>query len=106
MNEIDTLANQKFLEWESRLHHIDEVMAKAHAANANGPSRPDVHTQLANIKQSRDALAQGLASASSLSATDHAHESKHADGLKASFEAIGLELERVFASIVGSDSHT
>lgn len=105
MSGVDTLVNQHFLEWESRLKHIDEVMAQAQEAHAKGPQKPDVHARLSRIRQSRDALALGIASARGMPASELPHTAKHLDGLRASFAAVGLELERVFASIVGSDTH-
>ena len=103
MDEVGTLANQHFLEWESRLRHIDEKMAKAHAAHAHNPHPSDVQVQLSNIKKSRDELAAGVARARSLPASERPHAASDAHGLTASFTAVGVELERVLATIVSSD---
>lgn len=103
MDEVGTLANQHFLEWESRLKHIDEKMAKAQETHAQGPQKPDVELQLSNIKKSRDELAAGVARARSLPASELPHAASDVHGLTASFTAVGVELERVLASIVSSD---
>ena len=105
MSAVDTLVNQHFLEWESRLKHIDEDIAKAHAAQAQAPQKPGIQARLSDIRKSRDELALGVATARGLPANGHPDVVKHVDGLTASFAAVGLELERVFASIVGSDAH-
>ena len=103
MDEVGTLANQNFLEWESRLKHIDEKMAKAHAAHAQKPHASDVQMQLSNIQKSRDELARGVASARGLPLSESPNATSQPGGLTASFEAVGVELERVLATIVNSD---
>jgi len=103
MDEVGTLANQNFLEWESRLKHIDEKMAKAHAAHARDPHPSDIQMQLSSIQKSRDELAAGVARARSLPSSELPNAAGHVHGLTASFATVGVELERVLATIVNSD---
>jgi len=106
MDEVGTLANQNFLEWESRLKHIDEKMARAHAAHAahaRDPHPSDIQMQLSSIQKSRDELAAGVARARSLPSSELPNAAGHVHGLTASFATVGVELERVLATIVNSD---
>jgi hypothetical protein len=103
MNEIGKLANQNHLEWESRLKHIDEMMARAHQAHAKEPDESDAQAQLAKIRKARDALALDLVSVRSLPSGELSNVPNRVNGLTASFEAVGLQLERLLTTIVDFD---
>jgi hypothetical protein len=103
MDEIGKLANQHFLEWESRLDHIDEMMTRAHEAHAKISEGSDIQAQLAKIGKARGELAHKLANVRSLPASELSNVTNPVDGLTASFETVGLQLERVLATIVGLD---
>jgi hypothetical protein len=103
MDEIGKLANQHILEWESRLEHIDEMMARAHEAHAKVSEGSDIQAQLAKISKARDELALDLTSFRSLPASELSNVTNRVDGLKASFDTVGLQLERVLTTIVGLD---
>lgn len=53
MKQTDQLVEQHIREYESRLRHIDELMAQAKAKGAS----EDSHTELAEIAQQRNQLA-------------------------------------------------
>ncbi len=103
MNEMDTLANQHFLEWESRMRHIDEMLAKANKAHANNAGRADIATELKSIQKSRDALALEIDSVRNRPLSEQSTTGDHANGVKTALSAIGLQMERLLSSVVGAD---
>jgi len=99
MSEIRTLANQHFLEWKSRLNHIDEMIGQANALHANAPEESAVHLQITNAKQARERIAAHLAEASALPASELPDDAKNHDGLKSSLDTIGLQLEKILTTV-------
>ncbi|MGE5337778.1 MAG: hypothetical protein ACM3PU_08110 [Gemmatimonadota bacterium] len=92
MNEILKLAEQHVREWESRLKHIDELMERASQAHANAPSRQDIEAKLAQMRESRNKLAQEL-EIMRQKRTEESHEViAHSTGLKGAFELLSKEL--------------
>ena len=79
MNEMDTLANQHFLEWELRLKKIDEMMIKVSEAHTKQAARPEFGEELAAIQKSRESVAQ------------------------TTLAAIGQQMEELLSSVVGAD---
>ena len=61
MDEMTRLAEQHIVEWESHLRHIDEQMAQAVRAHAQGGASPEQGEQLARAKLKRDQIAQQIA---------------------------------------------
>lgn len=100
MNEIGKLSNQHFLEWESHLEHIDELMGKAQVVHAKEPEGSDIRAQLTDIRKNRDALALDLASVRNLPESEQSNATKRAHGLTTAFAAVGLQLEKMLASVV------
>lgn len=99
MDEIGTLANQNFLEWESRLKHIDEMLGRANALHADAPEGSEMHLHLTNARKARDEIAVDLTHVRTLPESELTHTANKMDGLKASFEAIGLQLEKLLAAV-------
>lgn len=56
MTHVDELIQQRILEYEARLRHIDELVAQAHEK----ATESEDHTELAGIKQQREALADHI----------------------------------------------
>jgi hypothetical protein len=100
MNETIHLAEQHILESLARLKHIDEQMAKAEQSHITTPLPPAAVSKLAALKQSRDGLAQQLATLQSqpLSSDPH-HAASHSEGIKGGLEVVGEELKNVLGSV-------
>lgn len=103
MNEMDTLANQNFLEWELRLKHVDEKMARAHEANTKNAVRGDVAAELEGIRKSRDAVALQIDDARSDPRNERFATTAQGNGIHTALAAVGLQLERLLGTIVGAN---
>jgi hypothetical protein len=99
MDEIGTLANQNFLEWESRLKHIDEMLGRANALHADAPEGSEMHLHLTNARKARDEIAVDLTHVRDLPESALVNTTNRMDGLKTSFEAIGRQLEKLLATV-------
>ncbi len=100
MNDILKLAEQHFRESESRLLHIDEMMAQAQRAHAKAPDATGVEAQLAKIQSDRDGAAQELQDIRGQVATDPAHSVKRGAKVKTVLAAVGDQLEKILGTIV------
>jgi len=101
MNEIRKLANQHFLEWESRLKHIDEMMAKAQEVHVREGEGSDIHAQLTKIRVARDELALATSRARSLPEDERPARTNQVEGVQAAFSAVGLQIEKLLATVLG-----
>lgn len=102
MSAIDHLVEQRILESESHLRHVDELMAKARAARANAALSPDTATQLSRIEQDRDRLSREVHALRKIPAPEVAERS---NGLKSVLKTLGLELEKTLTAIGDKPSH-
>lgn len=100
MNEIIKLAEQHILESESRLLHIDEMMAQAKQAHAKVADATGIEAQLAKIQQDRDGAAQELLDIRGQVASDSAHSVKRGEKVKTLLAAVGDQLEKMLGTIV------
>jgi hypothetical protein len=98
MNETIHLAEQHILRFESHLKHIDEMMIKARQARVDGT--PGVVTELNRIGQDRDKLAYALDGYRARAAIDAPRTARDAEGLKGVFTSVGLQLEKIIATVV------
>jgi len=101
MNEIRKLANQHFLEWESRLKHIDEMMAKAQEVHVREGEGSNIHTQLTKIRVARDELALATSRARSLPEDERPAMTNEVEGIQAAFSEVGLQMEKLLATVLG-----
>ncbi len=103
MNEMDTLANQHFLEWELRLKKIDEMMIKVSEAHTMQPARPEVGAELAAIQKSRESVALQIDSARKMPANQQSVASHHTGVIQTTLASIGQQMEKLLSSVVGAD---
>ncbi|MGA8865013.1 MAG: hypothetical protein WBM09_09100 [Gallionella sp.] len=54
MTDINQLMRQNVLEYESRIKHLDELIARAHKAIRTGPEHDEFRDSLAKLKMERD----------------------------------------------------
>lgn len=100
MSAIDHMVEQRILESESHLRHIDELLATARAARAKATVSPQAATRLSRFEQDHDRLARELHDLRK--APDAAERSK---GLKALLQSLGLELEKTLTAIGDKPEH-
>ena len=103
MNEMDTLANQHFLEWELRLKKIDEMMIKVSEAHTKQAAHPEIGEKLAAIQKSRESVALQIDSARKLPASQQVVDSHHTGVIQTTLAAIGQQMEKLLSSVVGAD---
>ena len=101
MDVTSKLVEQHIRESQSRLQHIDELMARARQARAKLPPTAGLEALLTRAQQDRDRLAQHLegvgrqpVDASSPALVEQG------EGLKGALEAAGLQLEQVLAAVL------
>ena len=98
MDRMLDLVEQHILESASRLRHIDELMAKART-----PTKPATGAETAallkQIEADRDKLAQLLEELRRLLRSESPEAVKRGEGLKGLMESVGLQLEKVLATI-------
>jgi hypothetical protein len=98
MNGVSTMVEQRVLESEARLRHIDELMAGLRRGSLEGRVEP--HTaNVDRIQMSRDRLARELEGLRGLQHDDGPEVAGRTQGLINALEAIGLELEKALASV-------
>ena len=101
MNETSKLVEQHILASQSRLRHIDELMARARRARAKVPPTADLDALLTRAQQDRDRLAQhldGMGRPSVDSSSPGLVE--QGEGLTGALEAAGLQLEQILAAVL------
>jgi hypothetical protein len=97
MSQIDRLVEQHFLESQSHLRHIDELMAKAREARASKLVSAEHEGQLSRLEQDHARVAGELHALRGKPATPEAVE--HSKGLTGMLKTIGLELEKALTAI-------
>lgn len=102
MSAIDHLVEQRILESESHLSHIDELMAKARAARANAAVSSQTASHLNRLEQDHARLAREVHDLRKTPAPDAAERSK---GLKSVLATLGLELEKTLTAIGDKPEH-
>lgn len=102
MSAIDHLVEQRILESESHLRHIDELVARARAARANAAVSPQTATQLSRLEQDHARVAREVHDLRKAPASDADERSK---GLKSVLETLGLELEKTLTAIGDKPEH-
>ncbi len=99
MSAIDHLVEQRILESESHLRHIDELLAKA---RGNAALAPQTATQLSRFEQDHERLTREVDALRKSPAPDADERSK---GLKAVLQTLGLELEKTLTAIGDKPDH-
>jgi hypothetical protein len=100
MDELTKLAEQHFREWQSHLHHIDELMAQARQAHAALPGPLDLDARLARIKQDRDQAAQEFDKIRQLPTAEWDKVVERAAGMNGLLTRIGQQLDDVLATVL------
>lgn len=100
MDELTRLTEQHFREWESHLHHIDELMAQARQAHAASPGPSDVDARIAGIKQDRDQAAQEFDKIRQLPTAEWDKVVERAPGMNGLLKRIGQQLDDVLATVL------
>ncbi|MEO7937131.1 MAG: hypothetical protein ABIR55_00755 [Burkholderiaceae bacterium] len=102
MSAIDHLVEQRILESESHLRHVDELMAKAQAVRASAKVSQQTAARLAQIEQDHHRVSEEVRSLRKAPAPDAAERSK---GLKSVLQTLGLELEKTLTAIGDKPDH-
>lgn len=100
MDQTCQMAEQHILAWQSRLKHIDELMAKAQAARAQAAETLSLETALTQAQQHRDRLAGHLAQVEGQPAEALPALVKHGEGLQGALETAGLQLEQALTAVL------
>ncbi|WP_298828077.1 hypothetical protein [uncultured Piscinibacter sp.] len=103
MNKMIELAEQHILESESRLRHIDELMARARAAPVKKEAATETEALLRQIEADRNKLARELEEIQRLPRGEGSDIVKRGEGLKGLLESVGLQLEHALGAIFERD---
>jgi hypothetical protein len=98
MGTMNDLVERHVRESELRLRHIDDLLARARQAPAKPGAQAEADTLLAQIERNRHRLAQELESLRREPRGDRATVSR-GDEVKSTLETVGLELEKVLATL-------
>lgn len=96
MSAIDHLVEQRILESESHLRHIDELVAKTRAVRANAAVSPQTVSHLSRLEQEHARLAREVHDLRKAPAPVAEERSK---GLKSVLQTLGLEFEKTLTAI-------
>ena len=105
MDAITRLAEQHITESQSRLKHIDEMMARAKQSQAQAPMPTEVVGRLAQIQQDRDKLAKELSEISAQPQKNWQATATRGEGIKRLLTNVGLELEKAVTAIFEPQGH-
>ena len=100
MDRITDLVEQHIHESESRLRHIDELMAQARAAPLSEPAASNSEALLRRIQLDRDRLARELEDVRRLQPRDRPEVATKGERLKGVLGNLGLELEKALAAVL------
>lgn len=93
MSKTDELVNQHILEYQSRLKHIDELIAKAHAVSENSAAAQSVKAELSEYKAQRDKLARGLEDHDHISVDNWRNDLIQSSGPMAIWDVLAQKVE-------------
>ena len=102
MDTRNELAERHILESESRLRHIDELMAKARQLPPKEPAMTQTAALLAQIQIDRDRLAKDLEALRHLPRGEGSDVAQRSEGLKGALETVGSQLEKALAAVFES----
>lgn len=97
MNEINKLAEQHIRASQSRLLHIDELMARARAVN--GKAAAPLQDLMARVEQDRERLSRHIEQMRQQPHDKWPGLVAHGKGLEGLLEAAGLQLEKALAAV-------
>lgn len=100
MDKSMLLAEQHIRESQSRLLHVDELMARANRARAQGPAARDVETLLRKTQLDRDRYAREIEELQRLRTSRPAEAARRGAGLEAALELVGLEFEKALVAVL------
>jgi len=95
MDETTRLAEQRILEWESRLKHIDELMERAARAQAIGSAEAGARDRLRQARERRDRLALEVQSLRERGAQASDEVIARSGGLRKMLDLLGQELSNL-----------
>ena len=102
MNTLIDLAEQHIRESESRLRHIDELMARARQAPTSASALSETAALLQQIQADRDRLAHELEELRRMPHTQASERASRGEGLRGVLEKVGLQLEQALTAIFAS----
>ncbi|HTT08030.1 MAG TPA: hypothetical protein VMH34_04495 [Gammaproteobacteria bacterium] len=97
MPQIDQVVEQRILEYESRLKHIDELLRRAHGASPP----PEVHGELAELKGKRETLANEVEALKRKPPEDWRKKEITSTGPLAVWDIVAQQLEKLVERLGG-----
>jgi hypothetical protein len=99
MTNITHLAEQHILENESRLKHIDELVARVREGAGALPEYAQVHTELEELIRQRDRYAVQLQDLRQKAAQEWQQHEVERSGLMGVWDALAKELEKLLERV-------
>ncbi len=99
MTKVDHLVEQHVREYQSRLKHVDELLARAQAAARNRPGPSPEQEELEVLRRKRDELASQFDRLSSLK--DWREEELEKAGPMGVWDAVAQQLEALVERLEG-----
>jgi hypothetical protein len=99
MTDENQLMRQNILEYESRIKHFDELIARADSVVGKGPEHAETRDSLASLKQQRDKFAVWLDERRLKSLENWRAEEIEKAGPMGIWDAVGQQLEKLVERI-------
>jgi len=99
MTDITQLMRRNITEYESRMKHIDELIARARKGIGNGPEHREYRDSLENLKQQRDKFAGWLDELRMKSLENWRLDEIEKAGPMGMWDAVGQQLEKLVERI-------
>ncbi|MBT8150785.1 MAG: hypothetical protein KJO62_05225, partial [Gammaproteobacteria bacterium] len=93
MTRKDELAEQKIMEYQSRLKHIDELYQRAHSLSANLDDKHESRKQLSDIAKQRANLKKKADHLDSINVSNWREEMIESAGPLAVWDVVAQQLE-------------
>jgi len=99
MTDTNHLMRQNIMEYESRIKHFDELIARADKGVGEGPEHAETRDSLASLKQERDKFSVWLAELRLKSLENWRVDEIEKAGPMGIWDAVGQQLEKLVERI-------